>query len=134
MASALFIIARVASDLISWCWLALQPRKSLEAEVLFLRRQFALHVERGVKPRRVDPATRVSLAILSRRFEWRSALVVVRPETLIRWRRAGHQRIHDVFIFVERWLSETPGWAKVVEGSVGGGVIGDAVTNDCGCN
>jgi Homeodomain-like domain len=57
--------------------------------VLFLRRQLALYVERGVQPRRIDAATRVSLALLSRLFQWRSALVVVRPQTLIRWHRAG---------------------------------------------
>ena len=42
-----------------------------------------------MKPRRIDAATRVSLALLSRLFQWRSALVVVRPQTLIRWHRAG---------------------------------------------
>jgi len=42
-------------------------------------RQLALYVERGVKPRRIDAATRVSLAFLSRLFEWPTALVVVRP-------------------------------------------------------
>ncbi len=42
-----------------------------------------------MKPRRIDAATRVSLALLSRLFEWRSALIVVRPETLIRWHRVG---------------------------------------------
>jgi len=57
--------------------------------VLFLRRQLALYVERGMKPRRIDAATRVSLALLSRLFQWRSALVVVGPQTLIRWHRAG---------------------------------------------
>jgi transposase InsO family protein len=82
--SALSIVVRVLSDLISWCGLALRPRRSLEAEILFLRRQLALYVERGVKPRRIDTATRLSLAFLSRWFAWRSALVVVRPETLIR--------------------------------------------------
>jgi putative transposase len=46
-------------------------------------------MERGVKPRRVDSATRVALALLSRCFDWRDALVVVRPKTLIRWHRAG---------------------------------------------
>jgi putative transposase len=55
--------------------------------VLFLPRQLALYVERGVKPRRIDAATRVSLALLSRLFQWRSALVVVRPQTLIRWQQ-----------------------------------------------
>ena len=67
----------------------LRPRESLEAEILFLRRQLALYRERGSKPRRVDAATRLSLALLSRCFDWRSALVVVRPETLIGWHRAG---------------------------------------------
>src|SRR5437667_4757967 len=43
----------------------------------------------GVKPRRIDPVTRISLAILSRFFNWRDALVVVRPETMIRWHSAG---------------------------------------------
>ena len=48
-----------------------------------------MYRERGVKPRRVDAPTRVTLAFLSRWFDWRAALVVVRPETLIRWHRAG---------------------------------------------
>ena len=74
---ALSIAAQVLSDLISWCGLFLRPRRSLEA------------AERGVKPRRIDVATRVSLAFLSRCFAWRSALIVVRPETSIRWHRAG---------------------------------------------
>jgi hypothetical protein len=38
---------------------------------------------------RVDAATRVSLALLGRRFDWRGALVVVQPATMIRWHRAG---------------------------------------------
>ena len=83
--SAVSIVARLASELVGWVALALQSRQSLHAEVLFLRRQLALYVERGVKPRRIDAATRVSLALLSRLFQWRSALVVVRPQTLIRW-------------------------------------------------
>ncbi len=31
----------------------------------------------------------MSLALLSRLFDWGDALVVVRPETLVRWHRAG---------------------------------------------
>ena len=87
--SAVAIVVRVLSDLIGGVGLTFRQRVSLEAEVLFLRRQLALYVERRVKPRRLDAVTRVSLALLSRLFEWRSALVVVRPETLIRWHRAG---------------------------------------------
>ena len=62
--------------------LTCRPRRALAAENLFLRRQLALYKERGVKPRRPDAATQVSLAFLSRLFDWRSALAVVRPETL----------------------------------------------------
>ena len=42
-----------------------------------------------MKPRRIDAATRASLALLSRWCDWRSCLVVVRPETVLRWHRAG---------------------------------------------
>ena len=42
-----------------------------------------------MKPQRVDAATRASLALLSQLCDWRSCLVVVRPETVLRWHRAG---------------------------------------------
>jgi hypothetical protein len=83
------IVLRLLADLAGLVVLSLRPRPAMEAENLFLRRQLALHQERGIKPRRVDAATRVSLALLSRLFDWRDALVVVRPETQIRWHRAG---------------------------------------------
>jgi putative transposase len=87
--SALTIAFGLLFDLIRGVGLALRSQRSKEAEILFLRRQLALYVERGVKPRRIDASTRISLALLSRLFEWRSALVIVRPATLIRWHRAG---------------------------------------------
>ena len=83
------IVLRLLADLAGLVALSLRPRRAVEAENLFLRRQLALYLERGAKPGRVDAATRVSLAVLSRLFDWRDALVVVRPETLIRWHRAG---------------------------------------------
>ena len=83
------IILQLLVDLAGLDVLSVRPRGSVEAENLFLRRELALYQERGIKPRRVDAATRVSLALLSRLFDWRNALVVVRPETLIRWHRAG---------------------------------------------
>ena len=87
--SAFVVVFALLSDVISWIGLALRSQRSREAEILFLRRQLALYVERRVRPRRIDVATRVSLALLSRLFEWRSALVVVGPETLLRWHRAA---------------------------------------------
>jgi hypothetical protein len=54
-----------------------------------LRKQLALFREREIKPRRADDATRAALVWLSRAFEWRAALVVVKPATLTRWHREG---------------------------------------------
>jgi hypothetical protein len=45
----------------------LRPTRVVAAENLFLRRQLAMYVERGVKPRRPDVATCVSPAVCGRR-------------------------------------------------------------------
>ena len=58
-------------------------------ESLFLRKQLALFQERKTKPRRADDSTRWLMGFVSRWFDWRHALVVVKPETLIRWHRKG---------------------------------------------
>jgi hypothetical protein len=80
MLSVSGILIQLIGEMLRWSRLAFRSRRSIEKENLFLRRQLALYVERGVKPRRVDPATRITLALLSRFFNWRDALVVVRPE------------------------------------------------------
>jgi putative transposase len=87
---ALLDVARqLLTDVLRFAAVALRPARIVAAENLFLRRQLALYQERAVKPRRPDVATRLSLALWSRLFDWRASLVVVRPETLIRWHRAG---------------------------------------------
>ena len=83
------MVLRLVADLIGLLVLAVRPRRSIEAENLVLRRQLALFKERGAKPRRIDAATRLSLAWLSRLCDWRSCVIVVRPETVVRWHRAG---------------------------------------------
>jgi hypothetical protein len=83
------IVLRLLTDVVCLVAFSCRTRRSLEAKNFFLSRQLALYHERGIQPRRVDAATRVSLALLSRLFAWRNALVVVRPETLIGWHRAG---------------------------------------------
>ena len=85
------IVLRSLADLVGLAVLAIRPRWSLEAENLVLRRQLGLFKERGVKPRRIDAAMRVSLSFLSRLCDWRSCLIVVRPETVVRWHQAGWQ-------------------------------------------
>jgi len=83
------ILIQLVAEGLRWWVLAFRSGQSIKAENLFLRRQLALYIERGVKPRRIDPVTRIRLTLLSRFFNWRDALVVVRPETMIRWHRAG---------------------------------------------
>src|SRR5688500_12795672 len=89
MVTLVRIALRLIEDALRWVVLLFRSTEAVRAENLFLRRQLALFIERGVHPRRVDAATRVSLAVLAKLFEWRSALVVVQPATLLRWHRAG---------------------------------------------
>jgi hypothetical protein len=83
------ILIQLIAETLRWVRLAFRSSRSIKAENLFLRRQLALYIERGVKPRRIDPITRIGLTVLSRFFHWRDALVVVRPETMMRWHRVG---------------------------------------------
>src|SRR5260221_2074571 len=68
---------------------AFRDRRATAAEILVLRRQLALYQERRIKARRIDAVARISLALLSRFCNLRDALVVLRPETMICWHRAG---------------------------------------------
>jgi hypothetical protein len=89
MIALLRIVFRLLVDLVGLIALASRPQQATVAENLVLRRQLALFKERRIKPRRIDAATRISLAFLSRLCDWRAFLTIVRPETVIRWHRAG---------------------------------------------
>ena len=60
------IVLRLLTDLIALTALALRQRRATAAEILVLRRQIARYKEREIKPRRIDPATRISLAHIMR--------------------------------------------------------------------
>jgi putative transposase len=119
------ILFDLLSDTLRWLRLAFRSSQSIQAENLFLRRQLALYIERGVKPRRIDPATRIGLTLLSRLFDWRDALAVVRPETLIRWHRAGWKLFWrlksrpgrpsiplELQALIRRMSNENPSWGE----------------------
>ena len=89
----LLIIVRVIADFAKYLWLCVKPSGNLAAENLFLRKQLALYKERQIKPRSTDPATRITMAFLSQRFDWRDALVIVQPRTLIRWHRQSYRTL-----------------------------------------
>jgi len=82
-------IVGVASDVLRLLVLFLRSSSALRVENLVLRKQLASYIERGVKPRRVDHAARVGLALFSRLFDWRDAMVIVQPSTIVRWHRLG---------------------------------------------
>ena len=82
-------IVGIVSDVLRLGVLFLRSSRAIRAENLVLRKQLASYIERGIKPRRVDHATRVSLALFTRMFDWRAAVVNVRPSTVVRWHRNG---------------------------------------------
>ncbi|HET8628392.1 MAG TPA: integrase core domain-containing protein [Thermomicrobiales bacterium] len=76
------VVAGVLADLV-------RRRPALVAENAFLR-QPLLILRRGVKRPRCTPADRALLALLASRVRaWRQALLIVQPETVLRWHREG---------------------------------------------
>jgi len=116
-------IVEVLFDLVRLAALFLRPASTIRAENLALRKQLAAYIERGIKPRRLDHADRVSLSVLARLFSWREAIVIVHPATVIRWHRlgwrifwrwksrAGRSRIPlEVRSLIRRMATENPLW------------------------
>jgi transposase InsO family protein len=112
MRSRLVILGLVSNsfgifiDVVMFCRLCLRSPAALAAENLFLRKQLGLYVERKTKSRRATDAVRFTLAQLSRFFDWRNVLTVVKPDTLIRWHRKG-------FRLFWKWKSRPIGRPRV---------------------
>jgi putative transposase len=66
----------------------------------------ALYRERAMKPRRATNATRLTLVVLARFIDWRPALTVVQPDTLVRWHR-------HAFRLFWRWRSRHRGRPRI---------------------
>ena len=84
-----FGVLRLFGTLVQLRGVSLRSRSALAAENLFLRRHLALYRERNLKTPRPDRLALFTLAYLSRFFDWRNALNIVQPRTLIAWHRAG---------------------------------------------
>jgi putative transposase len=84
-----FILINTGAQGIQFLRLAVSSRSALSAEVLFLRKQLAFYQEHQIPPRKLTDAARFSLVLWSRLFNWREALMIVKPETLIGWHRKG---------------------------------------------
>jgi hypothetical protein len=70
-----------------YCRLCLRSPATLAVANLFLRKELALYQERQVKPQRATNATRLVLVWLVHWFDWRQALIIVQPATLLHWHR-----------------------------------------------
>lgn len=111
-----------AARFVVLCW-RLAP--ALAAENLFLRKQLAPYQERQIKPRRANDAIRMVMVWLSLLFDWRAALVIVQPATLIRWHckgfclwwrwkfKPGRPALpKDVRALIRRVALENPTWGQ----------------------
>ena len=117
---------RVLLDFLRLVVSACRSRSAIEAENLFLRKQLALYQERKTKPHRADDSTRWLMSFLSQWFDWRNALVVVKPETLIRWHRKGFRLFwrwksrpvgrprlpKDIQALIRQMATENPTWGQ----------------------
>jgi hypothetical protein len=72
------------------------------AENLFLRKQLALFQKRKTRPRRTTASLRLAMVALANFFDWRDALVIVKPETFVGWHRTA-------FKMFWRWKSRKRG-------------------------
>src|SRR5262249_48686105 len=80
------IFLQLIADFVVYLGLLIGRRRAIPPlRISFYVGSWALYQERKVGPRRIDRATRITLALLSKVFNWRGALIVVQPKTLIRW-------------------------------------------------
>jgi hypothetical protein len=93
--------------------LCLRPSPALAAENLFLCKQLALYQERQIKPRHTKQATRMTLAWLARWFDWRHALVLGQPATLIRQTASQHPGSSSVLILLANSFTGTGGMSYI---------------------
>ena len=91
-----------------WIRTFLLGRASVATEVLALRQQLAV-MQRQVKRPRLRDRDRMFWIFLKRLWpNWQNALVIVQPETVVRWHRAG-------FRYYWRWKSRPKGGRQPIE-------------------
>jgi putative transposase len=103
---ALLTLYYLSLDFIRFLGSLLQSRAALAAENLFLRKQLTLFQERQVRPRRATDATRLTMVLAARLFDWKEALISVRPETFTGWHRQG-------FKLLWQWKSRPIGRPRI---------------------
>jgi len=105
----------------------LRPRAALQLENLALRHQIGVLQRSAAKRTKLTSGDRLFWICLSRLWrDWRSALAIVKPETVIAWHRAGFRLFwtwkvrrgqpgrpvisHEVRDLIRTMCQENPGW------------------------
>jgi putative transposase len=121
-----FSPTRVFSAFFTSVALSFRSRATLQLEILALRHQLSV-LQRSVKGPKLTPADRLLWVWLCRLWpDWRSALIIVRPDTVIAWHRQGFRLFwtwkgrcgrlgrptvpHDVRELIRRMSRENPLW------------------------
>ena len=123
--SFLTVVWELLHDGLQFMNVVARSRTAVAAEVLFLRKQLAYYQEHQIRPRRLTDAARLSLVFWSRLFDWKEALTVVTPETLIRWYRKSFKLYwrwksrggrpplpKDIRHLIARMVSENVTWGE----------------------
>ena len=76
------LIGGTAADLV-------KSKKQMILENAFLRQQVIVLKRQGVRPQLTAKDRRLLVLLASRVHDWKNALLVVKPETLLRWHRQG---------------------------------------------
>ena len=100
--SALAVLGSLVNDVRDFLRSSVRSRTALVAENLFLPKQLAFYQEHQIRPRRLTNAARLSLVFWSRFFQWKTALLIIKPATLIGW----HRRAFRLFW---KWKSRPSG-------------------------
>jgi hypothetical protein len=89
-------MARILGVVIAYCAQFFRSRRDLLLENLALRQQLSLMVRKQPR-RRLTWPDKLFWSLLSRIWSgWKRAIVIVQPETVVRWHRAGIQAVLDV--------------------------------------
>ena len=124
LSKVMVVLKRLGFDSANLCAALFRSRGALAAENLFLRKQLALFQERNKKARPTTAADRFVLCRLACLFNWRHALVIVKPSTLIGWHRTAFRRFWrwksrpvgrptvavEVRRLIRRMAAENPTW------------------------
>jgi len=116
----------VFCDLAGFVLRVFRSQTSLTAENLFLRKQLAFYQEHKVKPNPLTDAARLTLVLWSRLCDWKGALVIMKPDTLIGWHRRGFKLFwrwksrpgrpplsRGIRELIVRMARENPTWGQV---------------------